>query len=95
LSVATSEAWKDKQSGEQKTHTEWHRVKCFGRLAEIASEYLQTGSKVYIKGRNRTQAWTDENECKRWSTFIKADEIQLLGNTRKASAPDSATDDET
>ena len=60
LSVATSESWKDKQSGEQKDRTEWHRVAMFGRLAEIAAEYLRKGSQVYIEGKIRTRKWQDQ-----------------------------------
>lgn len=95
FSVATDDKWTDKQTGERKTHTEWHRIKCYARLAEAAAEFLQQGSFVYVEGRNRTQKWTDDEGIARWTTFIKADEIRFLGNTRKNSAPDSASDSET
>jgi single-strand DNA-binding protein len=79
LSVATSEQWKDKQSGEQKERTEWHKVAMFGRLAEIAAEYLRKGSQVYIEGKLRTRKWQDRDGNDRWTTEIIADEMQMLG----------------
>jgi len=79
LSVATSEQWKDKQTGENKEHTEWHRVKFFGRLAEIAGEYLRKGSQVYVEGKLRTDKYTDKEGVDRYSTDIIADEMQMLG----------------
>ncbi|MCQ4163943.1 single-stranded DNA-binding protein [Tahibacter harae] len=78
VSVATSEAWKDKQTGEQKEKTEWHRVKFFGRLAEIAGEYLKKGSQVYIEGSLRTEEY-EKDGVKRYSTDIVAAEMQMLG----------------
>ncbi len=79
LSVATSEQWKDKQTGEQKERTEWHKVAMFGRLAEIAAEYLRKGSQVYIEGKLRTRKWQDRDGNDRWTTEIIADEMQMLG----------------
>ena len=79
LSVATSETWKDKQSGEQKERTEWHKVAMFNRLAEIAAEYLRKGSQVYIEGKLRTRKWQDRDGNDRWTTEIIADEMQMLG----------------
>jgi single-strand DNA-binding protein len=79
ISVATSESWKDKQSGEQKERTEWHRVKFFGRLAEIAGEYLKKGRQVYIEGSIRTDKYTDKEGIERYSTDIIAGEMQMLG----------------
>ena len=79
LSVATSESWKDKQSGEQKERTEWHKVAMFGRLAEISAEYLRKGSQVYIEGKIRTRKWQDKDGKDRWTTEIIADEMQMLG----------------
>jgi single-strand DNA-binding protein len=79
LSVATSESWKDKQTGEQKDRTEWHRVAMFGRLAEIAAEYLRKGSQVYIEGKLRTRKWQDQQGNDRYSTEIIADQMQMLG----------------
>ncbi|HSE12741.1 MAG TPA: single-stranded DNA-binding protein [Rudaea sp.] len=79
IRVATSESWKDKQTGEQQERTEWHRVEFFGRLAEIAGEYLKKGSQVYIEGKLRTDEYEKEG-VKRWSTKIIADEMQMLGS---------------
>ena len=79
LSIATSESWKDKQSGEQKERTEWHKVAMFNRLAEIAAEYLRKGSQVYIEGKLRTRKWQDRDGNDRWTTEIIADEMQMLG----------------
>lgn len=79
ISVATSESWKDKQSGEQQERTEWHRVVFFNRLAEIAGEYLRKGSKVYIEGALRTRKWQDKSTgADRYSTEIIANEMQML-----------------
>ena len=79
LSVATSESWKDKQSGEQKERTEWHKVAMFNRLAEIAAEYLRKGSQVYIEGKIRTNKWQDRDGNDRYTTEIIANEMQMLG----------------
>ena len=79
ISVATSEAWKDKQTGEQQERTEWHRVKLFGRLAEIAGEYLRKGRQVYIEGSLRTDKYTDKDGNTRYTTDIIANEMQMLG----------------
>ena len=79
ISVATNESWKDKQSGEQKERTEWHRVKFFGRLAEIAGEYLKKGGQVYIEGSLRTEKYTDKAGVEKYSTDIIASEMQMLG----------------
>ncbi len=79
LSVATSESWTDKQSGEKQERTEWHRVKMFGRLAEIAGEYLKKGRQVYIEGSLRTDKYTDKQGVEKYSTDIIANEMQMLG----------------
>ena len=79
LTVATNESWKDKQTGEQKDRTEWHKVAMFNRLAEIAAEYLRKGSQVYIEGKLRTRKWQDKSGQDRWTTEIIADEMQMLG----------------
>jgi single-strand DNA-binding protein len=79
LSVAPSETWKDKQTGEQQERTEWHKVAMFNRLAEIAAEYLRKGSQVYIEGKLRTRKWQDRDGNDRWTTEIVADEMQMLG----------------
>jgi single-strand DNA-binding protein len=87
LRIATSESWKDKQTGEQQERTEWHRVAMFGRLAEIAAEYLRKGSQVYIEGSLRTRKWQDKDGSDRWSTEIVANEMQMLGGRADQSAP--------
>jgi len=79
LSIATSESWKDKQTGEQKDRTEWHKVAMFNRLAEIAAEYLRKGSQVYIEGKIRTRKWQDKDGNDRYTTEVIADEMQMLG----------------
>lgn len=95
ISVATSEQWKDKQSGEKQERTEWHRVKFFGRLAEIAGEYLQKGRQVYIEGSIRTDKYTDKEGIERYSTDIIASEMQLLGGkSDRSDGKPSASDDD-
>jgi single-strand DNA-binding protein len=79
LSVATSESWTDKQSGERQERTEWHRVKMFGKLAEIAGEYLKKGRQVYIEGSLRTEKYTDKSGVEKYSTDIVASDMQMLG----------------
>jgi single-strand DNA-binding protein len=79
IRIATSESWKDKTSGEQQERTEWHRVALFGRLGEIAAEYLKKGSQVYIEGSIRTRKWQDKEGKERFSTEIVANEMQMLG----------------
>jgi single-strand DNA-binding protein len=79
LRIATSESWRDKQSGEQQERTEWHRVVLFGRLGEIAAEYLKKGSQVYIEGSLRTRKWQDKQGQERYSTEIVGNDMQMLG----------------
>jgi len=79
ISIATTDSWKDKETGEKKENTEWHRVSFFNRLAEIAGEYLRKGSQVYIEGSLRTRSWED-NGVKKYSTEIVAREMQMLGS---------------
>ena len=79
IRIATTEVWKDK-GGEKQEHTEWHRIAFFGKLAEIAGEYLKKGSPVYIEGRIRTRKWQDKEGQDRYSTEIVADRMQLLGS---------------
>jgi len=79
IRIATSESWKDKQTGEQQERTEWHRVEFFSRLAEIAGEYLKKGSQVYIEGKLRTDEY-EKDGIKRYSTKVIADEMQMLGS---------------
>ncbi|ACR12684.1 single-stranded DNA-binding protein [Teredinibacter turnerae] len=78
ISIATSESWKDKQTGQNQERTEWHRVAFFGRLAEVAGEYLRKGSKVYVEGSLRTRKWQDQQGQDRFSTEIVASEMQML-----------------
>ena len=96
ISIATSDSWKDKQSGEQKDRTEWHNVVFFGRLGEIAGEYLRKGSQVYVEGSLRTNKWQDKSGNDRYTTEIVASEMQMLGGRSSgdsyapAQAPASA-----
>jgi len=78
LSIATSETWKDKQTGVQQDKTEWHRVVAFNRLAEIMGEYLRKGSKVYVEGRLQTRKWQDQSGADKYTTEIVANEMQML-----------------
>jgi single-strand DNA-binding protein len=86
ITVATSDTWKDKNTGEQQEKTEWHRVVMFRRLGEIAGEYLKKGSKVYIEGRLQTRKWQDNNGQDRYTTEIVADQMQML-DSRGGTAP--------
>jgi single-strand DNA-binding protein len=87
LRLATSEQWKDKQTGEQKEATEWHSVVIYDRLAEVAAEYLRKGSQVYFEGKIRTRKWQDKEGRDRYSTEIIANDMQLLGGRRDGAAP--------
>lgn len=78
LSIATSETWKDKQTGDKQERTEWHRVVCFNRLGEIAGEYIRKGSKIYIEGSLRTRKWQDPQGQDRFTTEIIASDLQML-----------------
>ncbi len=80
ITLATSESWKDKNTGEKQEKTEWHRVVFFGKLAEIAGEYLKKGSQVYIEGRLQTRKWQDKEGKDRYTTEIVAGEMQMLGS---------------
>jgi len=86
IRLATSESWRDKESGEQQERTEWHRVVFFGRLGEIAAEYLTKGRQVYIEGRIRTNKWQDRDGNDRYTTEIVANEMQMLGGRADAGA---------
>ncbi len=79
VTIATTDKWKDKQTGEQKEATEWHRVVFNGRLAEIVGQYLKKGSQVYVEGSLRTRKWTDNAGVEKYSTEIRADQMQMLG----------------
>lgn len=80
VSIATTETWKDKASGEKQERTEWHRVVFFNRLAEIAGEYLKKGSQVYVEGSLRTRKWTDKEGQERYTTEVVAERMQMLGS---------------
>ena len=87
ITIATSESWKDKTSGEKQERTEWHRIVFFGRLAEIAGEYLKKGAQIYIEGRLQTRKWQDKDGHDRYTTEIVANEMQMLGSRSGAGMP--------
>ncbi|WP_337135897.1 single-stranded DNA-binding protein [Proteus terrae] len=92
ITLATSDSWKDRQSGETKERVEWHRVVIFGKLAEIAGEYLRKGSQVYIEGQLQTRKWQDQNGQDRYSTEVVVNingSMQMLGNNNQASSQKS------
>ena len=80
ISVATSESWNDRDTGEKQEKTEWHRVVFFNRLAEIAAQYLKKGSQVYVEGKLQTRKWEDKEGNERWTTEIVANQMQMLGD---------------
>ena len=86
ISVATSESWEDKNTGERKEAVEWHRIVLYRRLAEIAGQYLTKGSQVYIEGRLKTRKWQDNNGQDRYSTEIQCDNLQMLGGRNQDAA---------
>lgn len=88
VSVATTDSWKDKQSGERRDRTEWHKVVFFDRLAEIVAQYLRKGSKVYIEGRLQTRKWQDKNGQDRWTTEIVANEMHMLDSKGSGGTAD-------
>ncbi|ANB02391.1 MULTISPECIES: single-stranded DNA-binding protein [unclassified Ectothiorhodospira] len=92
VSIATTDRWKDKQSGEMQDRTEWHRVVFFGRLAEIAGEYLRKGSQVYVEGRLQTRKWQTQDGQDRYSTEIVANEMQMLGGRGGSGGGGSSSD---
>ena len=89
IRLATGESWRDRQTGEQQERTEWHRVVFFGRLAEIAAEYLRKGRQVYIEGRLQTRKWQTQDGQDRWSTEIVANEMQMLGGRGQGGFSDA------
>ena len=99
ITLATTDTWKDKASGEKREATEWHKVGFFGKLAEIAGQYLRKGSQVYIEGSLRTRKWTDKENVERYTTEIRADVMKMLGgkgdgqqnDTPRQSAPAPST----
>ena len=93
VTIATTDKWKDKQTGEMKEATEWHRVVFNGRLAEIVGQYLRKGSQVYVEGSLRTRKWTDQSGVEKYSTEIRADQMQMLGSRQGMGAPGAGQDD--
>ena len=89
VTIATTDRWKDKNSGEMKEATEWHRVVFNGRLAEIVGEYLRKGSQVYVEGSLRTRKWTDKDGVEKFTTEIRADEMKMLGKREGMGGPSS------
>ena len=92
VTIATTDKWKDKQTGERKEATEWHRVVFNGRLAEIAGQYLRKGSQVYVEGSLRTRKWTDQSGVEKYSTEIRADSMQMLGSRQGMGGPGGQDD---
>ena len=93
VTIATTDKWNDKQSGEMREATEWHRVTFNGRLAEIAAQYLRKGSQVYVEGSLRTRKWTDQAGVEKYSTDIRADSMQMLGSRQGMGGPQGGGDD--
>lgn len=89
ITVATTDSWKDKATGEKKEQTEWHRIGFYGRLAEIAGQYLKKGSSVYVEGSLRTRKWQDKQGQDRYTTEIRADSMQMLGGRQGSSGGDA------
>ena len=87
VTIATTDKWKDKQSGEMKEATEWHRIVFNGRLAEIVGQYLRKGSQVYVEGSLRTRKWTDQSGVEKYTTEIRADQMQMLGSRQGMGGP--------
>ncbi len=94
VAVATTESWKDKNSGDKKEITEWHRITFYRKLAEIAGQYLKKGSSVYIEGRLQTRKWTDKDGVERYTTEIIADTMQMLGGRPSAGSGSASMDDD-
>ena len=94
VTIATTDKWKDKQTGEMKEATEWHRVVFNGRLAEIVGQYLRKGSQVYVEGSLRTRKWTDQNGVEKYSTEIRADQMQMLGSRQGMGGPQGGGHDD-
>lgn len=90
LSVATTDNWRDKATGEKKEQTEWHRVSFFGKTAEVCGQYLKKGSQIYVEGSLRTRKWTDKDGQEKYSTDIRGDVMQMLGGRQGMGAPASA-----
>jgi single-strand DNA-binding protein len=93
ITIATTDRWKDKASGEMKEATEWHRVNFNGRLAEIVGQYLKKGSQIYVEGSLRTRKWTDKDGVEKYTTEIRADQMQMLGSRQGMGGSSSDTDE--
>lgn len=91
ISVATTDSWKDKTTGEKKETTEWHRIVFFGKLAEIAGQYLKKGSSVYVEGSLRTRKYTDKDGIEKYATDIRADTLQMLGGKPDSTKSDNSS----
>lgn len=91
IAIATTDRWRDKATGDMKEQTEWHRISFFGKLAEIAGQYLKKGSQVYVEGRIRTNKYTDRDGVERYQTQIIADTMQMLGSKQDGSAQPAGT----
>src|SRR5450830_1108943 len=94
VAVATTESWKDKNSGEKKELTEWHRITFYRKLAEIAGQYLRKGSQVYVEGSLRTRKWTDKDGVEKYSTEIRADQMQMLGSRQGQGGSSGGSSDD-
>ena len=94
VTIATTDRYKDKATGEFKEITEWHRVSFFGRLAEIAGQYLRKGSQVYVEGSLRTRKWTDKDGQEKYTTEIRADQMQMLGSRQGQGGPSGGPEDD-
>jgi len=90
ITVATTDKWRDKTSNEMKEQTEWHRISFFGRLAEIAAQYLKKGSQVYVEGSLRTRKYTDKDGIEKYATDIRADSMQMLGGRQSGGSADES-----
>lgn len=93
VTLATTDKWKDKQSGEMREATEWHRLVFNGRLAEIAAQYLRKGSQIYVEGQIRTRKYTDKDGVEKYATDIRVDQMQMLGSRQGQGGPSSGDDD--
>ena len=95
ISVATTEKWKDRDSGEHQERTEWHRIVFFGKLAEIVGEFVRKGASLYVQGHLRTRKWTDKEQVDRYTTEIVADEMQMLDKRPDTQDPPDGESDDT
>ena len=94
VTLATTDKWKDKQSGEMREATEWHRLVFNGRLAEIAAQYLRKGSQIYVEGQIRTRKYTDKDGAEKYATDIRVDQMQMLGSRQGQGGPSGGGDDD-